>query len=108
MSSDEGPCHSCRFFFPQREYYAKMINKENAAFTMLNPNPETIGVLTDTEVLLVDVVQRKRVLRSILLPPDMSELSGLLEYLWQFGLTSVWVMPATTLSRTATCVWFEH
>ncbi len=85
-----------------------MINKENAAFTMLNPNPDTIGVLTDTEVLLVDVVQRKRVLRSILLPPDMSELCGLLEHLWQFGLTSVWVMPATTLSRTATCAWFEQ
>ncbi|HEX9132207.1 MAG TPA: hypothetical protein VF844_07935, partial [Ktedonobacteraceae bacterium] len=74
---------------------------------MLNPNPNTIGVLTDTEMLMVDVVQRKRVLRSILLRPDMSELSRLLEYLWQTGLTSVWVLPTTTLSRAATCAWIE-
>jgi len=85
-----------------------MIDKENSASTMLNPNPNTIGVLTDNEVLLVDVVQKKRVLRSILLPPDVSEQSGLLDYLWQLGLTSVWIMPATTLSRTATCAWFEQ
>ncbi len=73
----------------------------------MNPNM-AIGVLTDSEVLLIGVIQGKRVLRSILLPPDMSELSGLLEHLWQAGLTSVWVMPATTLSRTATCAWFEQ
>src|SRR5438876_481248 len=85
-----------------------MINKENSASTMLNPNPNTIGVLTDTEVLLVGIVQRKRVLRSILLPPDVSELSELLEHLWQAGLNSVWVMPATILSRTATCARFEQ
>ncbi len=85
-----------------------MINKENSASTILNPNPNTIGVLTDTEVLLVDIVQRKRVLRSILLPPDVSELSALLEHLWQAGLNTVWVMPATILSRTATCARFEQ
>ncbi len=73
---------------------------------MLNQN--TIGVLNGTEVLLVDVVQGKRVLRSVLLPLDVSELSRLLEFLWETGLTSVWVMPATTLSRTATCSWFEQ
>ncbi len=83
-----------------------MMNKANTTSSILNPN--TIGVLTDTEVLLVDVVQGKRVLRSILLPLDGSELSGLLEFLWETGLTSVWVMPATTLSRTATCSWFEQ
>ncbi len=108
MSSEECLCHYCRFFFPQREYLAKMINKENSASSMLNPNPNPIGVLTDTEVLLVDVVQRKRVLRSILLPFDVSELSRLLEHLWQAGLTSVWVMPTTTLSRTATRAWLEQ
>ncbi|MEO8956734.1 MAG: hypothetical protein ABI465_19460 [Ktedonobacteraceae bacterium] len=69
---------------------------------------KTIGVLTDTEILLVDVVQGKRALRSILLPPHLSELSGLLEHLWQAGLTEVWVMPATTRSRTITCAWFEQ
>jgi hypothetical protein len=83
-----------------------MINKENIEPTMLSPN--TVGVLTDTEVLLVDIVQGKRVLRSNLLPFDAGELSGLLEYLWQLGLSEVWVMPATTLSRTAMCAWFEQ
>ncbi len=83
-----------------------MINRENITSTILNQ--DIIGVLTDTEVLLVDVVQGKRVLRSILLPPGAGELSRLLEHLWQMGLTSIWVMPATTLSRIATCSWFEQ
>jgi hypothetical protein len=48
------------------------------------------------------------VLRSNLLPFDAGELSGLLEYLWQLGLSEVWVMPATTLSRTAMCASFEE
>ncbi len=73
----------------------------------MNPH-KTIGALTDTEVLLVDVVQGKRVLRSILLPSDVSELSRLLEHVWRAGLTEIWVMPATTLSRTVTCAWFEQ
>src|SRR5205809_3555041 len=85
-----------------------MINKANNNSSMLNPNPNRIGVLTDTEVLLVDIVQGKRVLRSNLLPFDVSELSGLLEYLWQLGLSEVWVMPASTLSQTARCAWFEQ
>src|ERR671922_982326 len=85
-----------------------MINRANNNSTMLNPNQNTIGVLTDNEVLLVDIVQGKRVLRSNLLPPDVSELSRLLELVWQAGLTELWVMPATTLSRTATCALFEQ
>jgi hypothetical protein len=71
-------------------------------------NAKTIGALSDTEVLLVDVIQGKRALRSILVPPDISELSRLLELLWEAGLSSVWVMPGTTLSRIATCAWFEQ
>ena len=71
-------------------------------------NANTIGVLSDTEVLLVGVVQGKRALRSILVPPDVSELSELLELLWEVGLSSVWIMPGTTLSRIATCAWFEQ
>ena len=59
-------------------------------------------------MLLVDVLQGKRVLRSILLPSDACELRGLLEFLWQAGLTAVWVMPGTLLSRIATCAWFEQ
>ena len=71
-------------------------------------NLNTIGVLSDTEALLVGTVQGKRVLRSILLPPDVSELAGVLEVLWQAGVASVWVMPGTALSRLATCAWFEQ
>ncbi|HEY6406870.1 MAG TPA: hypothetical protein VIY29_05315 [Ktedonobacteraceae bacterium] len=69
---------------------------------------KTIGVLTDTEVLFVGVVKEKRVLRSILLTPGVSDLSGLLERLWHAGLTEVWVMPTTARSRTVTCAWFEQ
>src|SRR6266849_1465091 len=80
----------------------------NRAYTVSTMNSNTIGVLNDTEVLLVGVFQGKHVLRSILLPPDASELRGLLEFLWQAGLTSAWVMPGSTLSRIATCAWFEQ
>lgn len=68
----------------------------------------TIGVLTDTEALLLDTIQGKRVIHSLLLPPDLSEPGGLLECLWDAGLHWVWVMPATSLSRHATCAWFEQ
>jgi hypothetical protein len=83
-----------------------MINTENTTVTT-NPNT-AMGVLTDTEVLLVEAVQGKRTLRSILLPPGGNELSGLLEHVWQAGLTSVWVMPGTHLSRSITCSWFQQ
>src|SRR5437762_2379178 len=85
-----------------------MINKANNNSSMVNPNPNRIGVLTDTEVLLVDIVQGKRVLRSNLLPLDADKLNVLLEYLWQLGLSEVWILPATTLSQTASCAWFEE
>ena len=80
----------------------------NRTYTASSTSSNIIGVLSDTEVLLVGVIQGKRVLRSILLPPDVSELEGLLEVLWQAGLSSVWVMPGTALSRIATCAWFEQ
>ncbi len=86
-------------------YIVDMIDR---AYTASTINSNTIGVLSDTEVLLVGVIQGKRVLRSVLLPPSVSELRRLLEFLWQAGLTSVWVMPGTTLSRIATCTWFEQ
>ncbi len=71
--------------------------------------PQTaIGVLTEREVLLVEAVGGKRVLRWLLLPAEASELSGLAEFLWQAQLSEVWVMPATTLSRTVTCAWCEQ
>ncbi len=84
-----------------------MMNLASTTSSMLNSNQNRIGVLTDTEVLLVDVVQRKRVLRSNLLPLDAHTMSVLLEYLWQLGLSEVWVLPSTTLSQTATCALFE-
>jgi len=60
---------------------------------------------TDSEVLFICVDQGKRVLRSMLLSRGVSELSGLLEHLWQAGLTEVWVMPATdTLTYRYVCL----
>jgi hypothetical protein len=82
-----------------------MINKAYHSSTM---NLPIIGVLNDTEALLVGTIQGKRGLHSILLPPNVSELEGVLEVLWQARVTSVWVMPGTTLSRIATCAWFEQ
>lgn len=85
----------------------RMIDRSSPIAAM-NPPQTSIGALTDTELLLVSVIQGKRVLHSILLPPARSDPSGLLEHLWQAELTEAWVMPGTTLSRAATCAWFEQ
>ena len=85
-----------------------MINIANTNASMLNSNQNRIGVLTDTEVLLIDVVQQKQVLRSNLLPAEADKLSGLLEHLWQLGLSEVWILPNTTLSQSASCALFEE
>jgi hypothetical protein len=76
--------------------------------SMQNPSQNRIGVLTDTEVLLVDVVQGKQALRTNLLPVDGDKLSVLFEYLFQLGLSEVWVLPTSRLSQTAKCAWFEE
>lgn len=75
--------------------------------SLTNPQP-TVGVLTDSEILLVDVVGGKRVLRSLLLPPDAYTLSRLLEYLWQAELTAVWVLPTATLTQTTPSACLEQ
>lgn len=67
-----------------------------------------MAVLTDSELLLVGAAQGKRVLHSLLLPLEARELSGLLEYLWQQGVTSVWVLPATRWSQCVTCAGLEQ
>jgi hypothetical protein len=67
-----------------------------------------IGVLSETEVLFVGRTQEKRVLRSLRVPPEIGEPGELLEFFWQTTFSSVWVMPATTLSRLATHAWFEQ
>ena len=66
-------------------------------------NPHAaFGVLTESEVQLVEAVAGKHVLRSLLLPAEASELSGLVEFLWQAELSEVWVLPSTTLSQSVT------
>jgi hypothetical protein len=67
-----------------------------------------MGILKDNELLLLEAVQGKRVLRSLQLPTDVREPDRLLQDLWNAGLDSVWVMPATTLSRSVTCSWLEQ
>src|SRR5258708_26624216 len=83
-----------------------MINRDNTSSITLATT--AMGILMDSELQLLEVVQGKRVLRSLQLPADVSEPGGLLEYLWDTALHSAWVMPATTLSRTATCAWLEQ
>jgi hypothetical protein len=67
-----------------------------------------MGILQDNELLLLEAVQGKRLLRSLQLPTDVSEPDRLLKDLWDTWLDSVWVMPATALSRSATCCWLEQ
>ena len=67
-----------------------------------------LGVITDTEMLLIEEVSGKRVMRSLLLPLEVKGWSELLDFLWQTGLSAVWVMPTTTLSRGVTCSQFEQ
>lgn len=72
-------------------------------------NPNTIlGVLTDTDFLLVGTEGGKRALQSIPVPPEMSDLGTLFRDAVQAGLTSVWVMPGTKLSREASCSFLEQ
>jgi len=84
-----------------------MMNSVRDATSLKNSQP-TIGVLTDREVLLVDTVGGKRALRSLLLSAEAHRLSGLLDFLWQAEVTTIWVWPATTLSRTVTCADLEQ
>ena len=83
-----------------------LINRDNTS--SITPASTVMGILMDNELLLLEAVQGKRVLRSLQLPTDVSEPGRLLKYLWDAGLDSAWVMPATTLSRIATCSWLEQ
>jgi len=87
--------------------HTEHMNNRNNLIPIIKPQT-TIGILTETEVLFVDVTGGKRILRSLLLPSGASDLSGLAESLWQSELTEVWVMPTTTLSRTVTCTSWEQ
>ena len=84
----------------------RMINRNNPNFNM-SPRT-TIGVLSESELQLVEAVGGKRVLRSLLLPAGASDLSRLAEFLWQAELSEVWVLPTTPLSQNVTCMWFEQ
>jgi hypothetical protein len=83
-----------------------MINTDNTSSN--TPARTVMGILTDNELLLLEAVQGKRMLRSLQLPTEVREPDRLLQYLWDRGLDSAWVMPATTLSRSATCSWLEQ
>jgi hypothetical protein len=85
-----------------------MLLKNTDYTSSIKPASSVMGILKDNELLLLEVVQGKRVLRSLQLPTDVSEPDRLLKDLWGTGLDSVWVMPATTLSRIATCSWLEQ
>jgi len=83
-----------------------MTNRNNPIPIM---NPQTsIGILTETEMLFVDATGGKRILHSLLLPAKASDLSRLVESLWQAELSEVWVLPTTPFSRTVTCASWEQ
>jgi hypothetical protein len=60
------------------------------------------GVLTDHELLLGGILAGKPVLQARLLPREASEVGGLLEYLWEQEVTTVWVLPTARLSQEIT------
>jgi hypothetical protein len=63
-------------------------------------NPKTtLGVLTDTHLVLLGMVGEKRTLQSIPITPQLSDLGPLIQQAVLAGLTSVWVMPGTTFSH---------
>jgi hypothetical protein len=83
-----------------------MIKGDNTSSITLTRT--VMGILMDNGLLLLEAVQVKSVLRSLQPPSDVSEPGVLLQYLWDTGLDSAWVMPATTLSRAANCCWLEQ
>jgi hypothetical protein len=68
----------------------------------------SLGVLTDTELMLVSTAGGKRALQSIPVPPQMSDLGSLFLRAVQTGLTSVWVMPGTRRSCDVRCCLLEQ
>ncbi len=87
--------------------HTERMSDSNNPNSLMGPST-TIGVLTDSEVLLVEAGGGKRVLRSLLLPAEARDLSGLVASLWQAELSEVWVLPTTTLSHAVTCAWWEQ
>ena len=83
-----------------------MINRNDTS--SITQASTVMGILMDNELLLLEAVQGKRVLRSLQLPTDVSEPGRLLKDLWDAGLDSAWVMPATTRSRIACTGYFAH
>jgi hypothetical protein len=73
----------------------------------MNPN-SMLGVLTDTDFIQVSTAGGKRVLQSIPVPAEMSDLSALFLHAVQTGLTSVWAMPGSRFSCEATCSLLEQ
>ena len=63
-----------------------MTNTDNTSSVALRAG--VMGILKDNELLLLESVQGKRVLRSLQLPTDVSEPDRLLNYLWDAGLES--------------------
>ncbi|QBD83216.1 hypothetical protein EPA93_47550 [Ktedonosporobacter rubrisoli] len=68
----------------------------------------SLGVLTDHELLMGAMHQGRGVQDLHLLPPEAGTTDGLLAYLWQQGLSSVWVLPASNFSQDCTCASLEQ
>src|SRR5579884_10587 len=85
-----------------------MIERDKKGAVTSTNASATVGVLAEGEVLLADVVQGRRVPRSIPLSSTGSHTDRLLEQLWQSGPSTLWVMPGSNMARALTCAWFEQ
>jgi hypothetical protein len=83
-----------------------MLNRD---YTSLKTNAtRDVGVLTDTEILLVERLQGKRHLRSLPLLAPIHETTTLLNLLWETELSCIWVMPGSMFSQSMLGSWFEQ
>jgi hypothetical protein len=84
-----------------------MINRDNTSSIALATT--AMGILMDSELQLLEVVQGKRVLRSLQLPADVSEPGGLLEYLWDTSHRSRRLGAGPDpIGGSRSSVWVEH
>ena len=78
------------------------------ALQVTNQQPQTtVGVLTEQELFCYETfADGKHLLRSVLLPLDVTAQGDLLAFLWHNDVQTVWLMPSTRWSRTLTRSWF--
>src|SRR5207249_12122641 len=67
-----------------------------------------LGVLTDTQLLLVGREDGKRAVHSLPLSAEVRDLTALVQQTVRAGLSRVWVLPDTRLSHELSCAFLEQ